>query len=101
MPISTAVTVAASGSRADFQVTRDWAAASGGAKVVDFNGPDYTEFGCGPVHAIDTSLSTGWGSITGNQGTPDQPVQAEVHHRRHAPEGQHHPVRGRPERDLR
>ena len=70
VPISTAVTVAASGSRADFQVTRDWAAASGGAKVVDFNGPDYTEFGCGPVHAIDTSLSTGWGSITGNRERP-------------------------------
>ena len=70
VPISTAVTVAASGSRADFQVTRDWAAASGGGTVVDFNGPDYTEFGCGPVHAIDTSLSTGWGSITGNRERP-------------------------------
>ena len=70
VPISTAVTVAASGSKADFQVTRDWAAASGGGTVVDFNGPDYTEFGCGPVHAIDTSLSTGWGSITGNRERP-------------------------------
>ena len=101
VPISTAVTVAASGSRADFQVTRDWAAASGGAKVVDFNGPDYTEFGCGPVHAIDTSLVDRLGQHHRQPGTPDQPVQAEVHHRRHAPEGQHHPVRGRPGRDLR
>jgi hypothetical protein len=67
VPISTAVTVAPSGSTADFQVKRDWAAASGGAKVIAFNGPDYTQFGCGPVHAIDTSLSTGWGSTTGGK----------------------------------
>ena len=71
VPISTAVTVAASGSTADFQAKRDWAAASGGAKVIAFNGPDYTEFGCGPIHALDTSLVTGWGSTTGNRrGTP-------------------------------
>jgi hypothetical protein len=70
VPVSTSVTVAPSGSKADFQVTRDWVAASGGAKVIAFNGPDYTEFGCGPVHALDTSLSTGWGSITGNKERP-------------------------------
>ena len=101
VPISTAVTVAASGSRADFQVTRDWAAASGGGKVVDFNGPDYTEFGCGPVHAIDTSLSTGWGSITGNRERPTNQFRPKFITVAMAPEGQHHPVRGRPERDLR
>jgi extracellular elastinolytic metalloproteinase len=70
-PISTPVTVAQSGSKADFLVTRDWVAVSGGAKVIGFNGPDYTEFGCGPVHALDTSLATGWGSTTGDRkGTP-------------------------------
>ena len=44
---------------------------SGGAAVVGFNGPDYTDFGCGPEQALDLSLTTGWGSTTGNtKGTP-------------------------------
>ena len=56
---------------ADFSIVRDWAAKSGGAEIVDFNGPDYTEFGCGPDGAIDLGLSTGWGSTTGDDaGTP-------------------------------
>jgi extracellular elastinolytic metalloproteinase len=59
------------GASADFQITRDFAAKSGGAEIVGFNGPDYTEFGCGPDGAIDLSLGTGWGSTTGDdQGTP-------------------------------
>jgi hypothetical protein len=46
-------------------------AACGGAKVAAFNGPDYTDFGCGPAQALDLSLTTGWGSTTGNnKGTP-------------------------------
>jgi extracellular elastinolytic metalloproteinase len=56
---------------ADFQITRDFAAKSGGAEIVDFNGPDFTESGCGPDGAIDLSLGTGWGSTTGDdRGTP-------------------------------
>ena len=56
---------------ATFSIVRDWAASSGGASVSDFNGPDYTDFGCGPGGAIDLSLSTGWGSTTGDDdGTP-------------------------------
>ncbi len=51
----------------DFEVTRDWAASSGGAQVVDFDGPDFTQFGCGPGGAIDLSLATGWGSVTGHE----------------------------------
>ena len=75
-PISSKVTVAKSGSRADFSVRRDWAAVSGGASVVDFNGPDYTEFGCGPVQALDTNLATGWGSTTGSvKGEPTNVFQ--------------------------
>jgi hypothetical protein len=71
IPISTEVTIAASGSRADFQATRDWMATSGGAKVVGFNGPDYSDIGCGPTGALDLSLVTGWSSTTGNnKGTP-------------------------------
>ncbi len=70
-PIAREVTVAKSGAKADFSVQRDWAAISGGASVLEFNGPDYTKYGCGPGHALDTSLGTGWGSTTGNdKGTP-------------------------------
>lgn len=50
----------------DFEIIRDWAASSGGGAVADFDGPDFTPFGCGPGGAIDLSLGTGWGSTTGN-----------------------------------
>ena len=54
----------------DFSIVRDWAAASGGGAVADFDGPDYSPQ-CGPEGAIDLSLSTGWGSTTGDDnGTP-------------------------------
>ncbi|MDX6358047.1 MAG: extracellular elastinolytic metalloproteinase [Nocardioidaceae bacterium] len=54
----------------DFLIRRDWAAASGGASVVSFTGPNFAPQ-CGPSGAIDLSLGTGWGSTTGdNQGTP-------------------------------
>jgi hypothetical protein len=57
--------------RADFEIVRDWAARSGGATITDFNGPDYSAYGCGPAEAIDLGLSTGWGSTTGDdEGTP-------------------------------
>jgi hypothetical protein len=49
----------------DFEIVRDWAAASGGGAVADFDGPDFSPQ-CGPIGAIDLSLSTGWGSTTGN-----------------------------------
>jgi hypothetical protein len=51
---------------ADFAVQRDWAMDSGGGTVTDFNGPDYSGFGCGPGGAIDGSLGTGWGSTAGD-----------------------------------
>ena len=60
------VSVAASGSVADFEVRRDWAALSGGARIVTFNGPDYTSSGCGPAEALDISLTTGWSTSSGN-----------------------------------
>jgi hypothetical protein len=66
-PVSRSVRVTTAGSTSNFSVQRDWAAVSGGAKVVGFNGPDYTDFGCGPEQALDTSLATGWGSTTGGK----------------------------------
>lgn len=54
-----------------FALRRDWSAANGGADVVDFNGPDFSSFACGPTGAIDLSQGTGWGSTTGDDaGTP-------------------------------
>ncbi len=47
----------------NLSLVRDWSASPGGAKIIGFNGPDYTEFGCGPGGAIDqTSLV--WGSTS-------------------------------------
>ncbi len=48
----------------DFKLRRDWASLGGGGTVTAFNGPDYTDFGCGPSGAIDQSLGNGWGSDT-------------------------------------
>jgi hypothetical protein len=54
----------------DFVLRRDWAALSGGGSIAQFNGPDFTGFGCGPSSAIDQSETNGWGSTTDNdQGT--------------------------------
>jgi extracellular elastinolytic metalloproteinase len=54
----------------DFSILRDWAASSGGASVVAFNGPNFAPQ-CPPGGAIDLSLGTGWGSTTGDDaGTP-------------------------------
>ncbi|WP_432943133.1 M36 family metallopeptidase [Kribbella sp. CA-253562] len=64
------LTVTAGGTTANFAPRRNWAAASGGGSVVDFNGPDFTP-ACGPAYAIDSSQGTGWGSTTGDDnGTP-------------------------------
>lgn len=59
------------GSAANFAPRRNWAAASGGGAVTGFNGPDYSNYGCGPGGAIDNAQGTGWGSTTGDDnGTP-------------------------------
>jgi hypothetical protein len=54
---------------ADFSLIRDWAASTGGAQVIDFNGPDFSPQ-CGPDFAIDTNQGLGWGSATGEFGEP-------------------------------
>jgi hypothetical protein len=46
----------------DWTMRRDWAALAGGGSVADFNGPDFSDFGCGPSAAINQSLGLGWGS---------------------------------------
>lgn len=71
-PTSVTVTSAETAT-ADFELRRNWAAASGGAEVVDFDGVDYTPYGCGPGGLIDLSQGTGWGSTTG---ATEDPVTA-------------------------
>jgi hypothetical protein len=56
------VSIAARANTLNWQLRRDWAAIAGGSEVVDFNGPDYTPFGCGPAQLFDQSQGSGWGS---------------------------------------
>jgi len=44
----------------NWSLRRDWAALGGGATVVDFNGDDFTVFGCGPPSMFDQSQGSGW-----------------------------------------
>jgi len=67
--VQTEVTVTAPTTTQDFAPRRDWASSQLGGSIDSFNGPDYTQFGCGPGGAIDQSQGTGWGSDTGD-GTP-------------------------------
>ncbi|CAN5724903.1 hypothetical protein BH18ACT15_BH18ACT15_12060 [soil metagenome] len=47
-----------------FRLRRDWASALKGGRIIRFNGPDFSAFGCGPINAIDQSFSQGWGSTS-------------------------------------
>jgi hypothetical protein len=58
------LTISPGANRRDFQLRRDWASASGGGSIAAFNGPDFSNFGCGPINAIDQSQGSGWGSDT-------------------------------------
>ncbi|AGL16817.1 M36 family metallopeptidase [Actinoplanes sp. N902-109] len=62
------VTVTRAPAVVDWTVRRDWAAAPGGAAIIDFTGEDYSDFGCGPGQAIDMSQGSGW--ITDWTGAP-------------------------------
>jgi hypothetical protein len=54
-------TVAPGSTTHDLALRRDWAASSGGATVIAFDGQDFSP-ACGPGDAIDLNRSTGWGS---------------------------------------
>src|SRR5204863_218884 len=53
---TTTLSVASRPNTKNWTLRRDWAALAGGGSVADFNGPDFTPFGCGPSSAIDQSL---------------------------------------------
>ena len=57
----------------NWTLRRDWAASSGGSKVTDFNGDDYSFIGCGPDAALDTSQGTGWSTDATAAGTGIEP----------------------------
>jgi extracellular elastinolytic metalloproteinase len=63
------VTVAAGANVENWTVARDWAAVSGGAKVVDFTGVNLSTSGCGPDAAFDLSQTVGWASDV-SEGAP-------------------------------
>lgn len=79
--VSTTLSVSSGTTTKNFVLVQDLAAASGGATVRSFTGPDYTDFGCGPVNLIDQSLGSGWGSestlVNGKVG-PDTAKQVVV-----------------------
>lgn len=69
------VTTDQQGTPVDWNTRRDYAASSIGGQITDFNGPDYSSYGCGPGGAIDLSQGSGWGSTTGDDnGTPTSTV---------------------------
>lgn len=49
----------------NIQLRRNWAAYGGGGRIHAASPPDFTTDGCGPRHAIDQSLLTGWSSLAG------------------------------------
>ena len=49
----------------NIQLRRNWAAYGGGGRIHAASPPDFTADGCGPRHAIDQSLLTGWSSLAG------------------------------------
>jgi hypothetical protein len=65
-----------------FRLRRDWASARGGATVVSADGTDFSDFGCGPLQAIDQSPAQGWSTTSdlsgGGQATPATPKSIVV-----------------------
>ncbi|WP_307628312.1 M36 family metallopeptidase [Streptomyces turgidiscabies] len=72
-------TVTVSTGAADWTLRRNWSAASGGAEIAEFTGPDYSDSGCGPAGLIDMAGSV-WGSEGkgGTNGTGVDPVHNTV-----------------------
>jgi hypothetical protein len=80
-PAVQTVSVGARVNTINWALRRDWAASSGGGSIVDFDLPDYTSFGCGPISLLDQSQGTGWGSaaeIVGGTGTTVKPKHATI-----------------------
>jgi extracellular elastinolytic metalloproteinase len=59
-PVTQTVSIASRPNTLNWSLRRDWAALGGGSAVVDFNGEDFTEAGCGPSSLFDQSQGLGW-----------------------------------------
>ena len=59
-PVAQTVSIAARVNVLNWSLRRDWAALSGGASIIDFNGVDFSIFGCGPAAIFDQSQGSGW-----------------------------------------
>lgn len=55
-----AIRIQSGTTRQRMSMVRDWASASGGARITAFDGPNYDKFNCGPANAIDQSDGFGW-----------------------------------------
>jgi len=75
-PVSGTVSIPSHAVAVNFNIRRDWAASAGGGSIVDFNGADFTEFGCGPGAMIDQSQGSGWGSDAVLTGTTPTSIES-------------------------
>jgi hypothetical protein len=74
-PVVQTVSVASRVNTLNWTLRRDWAATAGGATVVDFNGVDFSLFGCGPAAMFDQSQGGGWSTDTEFVATPGEAIQ--------------------------
>jgi hypothetical protein len=67
---ATTVSVSSGDNVKSWSTRRDWAAAAGGGAITDFNGADFSAFGCGAPALIDQAQGNGW-STDATETAPD------------------------------
>jgi extracellular elastinolytic metalloproteinase len=77
-PVVKTVVVGRGPTTVDWVIRRDYAATTGGASIVEFNGEDNSEYGCGPAAALDMSQGTGWSSDAAYTGPAIDPRHVTV-----------------------
>ena len=89
------------GAKADFVPAATGPRPPAAVRSAGFNGPDFSDFGCGPAGAIDNAQGTGWGSTTGDDdGTPTNAMIAQARRHQAAGEGEHQRLQRRPVEHL-
>jgi hypothetical protein len=74
-PVVQTVSIASRVNTLNWSLRRDWAATAGGASVTDFNGVDFSLFGCGPAAMFDQSQGQGWSTDVEFVATPGEAIQ--------------------------
>ncbi len=75
-----AIRIRSGTNRRDVALVRDWAAASGGARITSFDGPNFGA-SCGPMAAIDQSDGSGWSTtadLVNGQVSPKTPKSITI-----------------------